>query len=210
MKQIDINLQSSIRLEGSKVIYFDPIEREARHGADYIFITHSHWDHFSIVSILELKKENTVFITPRDVVEELLNVGILEEYIYVVRPNEHIALKNLEIKTVCAYNLQSKHHRKEQEWVGYVVDFDGLTYYVAGDTDALKELRTIKCDVAFLPIGGTYTMDYKEAAMLANTLKPKIVIPIHYGYVVGNLDDAKAFQRLLDKDIQCQILVGRN
>ena len=83
--KITVNKQSSIRIVSDKIIYVDPIDYKALHDADYIFITHPHWDHFSLVSILELKNENTIFITPKDIVEELLNVGINEENIYVVK-----------------------------------------------------------------------------------------------------------------------------
>ena len=96
MQPISVNKQSSIRLEGSKVLYFDPLEVKTRHDADYIFITHPHFDHFSLLSILELKKEGTVIITTKDIVEELLSVGFDEEYIMVVKPNKTYSLKNIE------------------------------------------------------------------------------------------------------------------
>ena len=78
MEPITVNIQNSIRIAGSKILYFDPLEIEAKHDADYIFITHSHFDHFSLLAILEAKKDNTVIITPKDIVEELLSVGISE------------------------------------------------------------------------------------------------------------------------------------
>ena len=81
MEPITVNKQSSIRIEGSKVVYFDPLEVSPLHDADYIFITHPHFDHFSLLSILEIKKENTVIVTTKDIVEELLSVGVNEEYI---------------------------------------------------------------------------------------------------------------------------------
>ena len=70
-------------------------------------------------------------------------------------------------------------------------------YYIAGDTDDIPEINNIECDVAFLPIGGTYTMDYKEAAVLANNINTKIVVPTHYGEIVGDKDDGKRFAELV-------------
>lgn len=207
MKKIDVNKQSSIRLEGSKIIYFDPLEWDYKHDADYIFITHSHFDHFSLLSILELKKDSTVIVTPKDIVEELLSIGISEEYILVVSPNQKYVLKNLEIETIPAYNLHKKHHPKEMGWVGYIVEFDGVIYYVAGDSDVTSYSKNVKCDVAFLPVGGTYTMDCIEASNLCNIIKPKIAIPTHYGYVVGSLKDAEIFKKRLSEDIQCKIFI---
>ncbi|MBR1748741.1 MAG: MBL fold metallo-hydrolase [Bacilli bacterium] len=205
--KIDVNKQSSIRITGSKILYFDPLEWNYKHDADYIFITHSHFDHFSLLSILELKKDSTVIVTPKDIVEELLSIGIGEEYILVVSPNQKIVLKNLEIRTIPAYNLHKKHHPKDKGWVGYLVDFDGVTYYIAGDSDVTSSAKEVKCDVAFLPVGGTYTMDCLEAASLCNLIHPKLAIPIHYGYVVGSIKDAEIFKKRLDKDIECKIFM---
>ena len=61
---------------------------------------------------------------------------------------------------------------------------DGESYYIAGDTDNIDEIQDVECDVAFIPVGGIYTMDYQEAACLANTINAQIVIPTHYGSVV--------------------------
>jgi len=207
MEPIIVNKQSSIRINGSKVLYFDPLECEAKHDADYIFITHPHFDHFSLLAILELKKENTVFITPKDIVEELLSIGISEEYIIVVAPNKSYALKNISFSTIPAYNLHKKNHKKEMGWVGYIVELDNVIYYIAGDTDMTKEAKEVKCDVAFLPVGGVYTMDCLEAANLCNIIKPKLAIPTHYGYVTGTQKDAEVFKKRLEKGITCKILL---
>ena len=103
--------------------------------------------------------------------------------------------------------LHKKHHPKEMGWVGYIVEFDGVIYYVAGDSDVTSYSKNVKCDVAFLPVGGTYTMDCIEASNLCNIIKPKIAIPIHYGYVVGSLKDAEIFKKRLSEDIQCKIFI---
>ena len=204
---IEVNKQSSIRITGSKTLYFDPLEWNYKHDADYIFITHSHFDHFSLLSILELKKDSTIIITPKDIVEELLSIGISEEYILIVSPNQRFVLKNLEFQTIPAYNLHKKHHPKEKGWVGYLVSFDQVIYYIAGDSDVTSFAKEVKCDVAFLPVGGTYTMDCLEAANLCNIIHPKLAIPTHYGYVVGSIKDAEIFKKRLVKGIQCKILI---
>ena len=71
----------------------------------------------------------------------------------------------------------------------------------------LLSYRQVKCDVAFVPIGGTYTMTYSEAAELINEIKPQIAVPIHYGLIVGNKEDANNFANLVDKEIECKILI---
>ena len=207
MEPIIVNKQSSIRISGSKVLYFDPLEMEALHDADYIFITHPHFDHFSLLSILELKKDSTMIITTKDIVEELLSIGILEENMVIVKPNESYVFKNLEFQTVPAYNIHRRHHKKEDGWVGYIVTLDQVIYYITGDTDVLRDMKEIHCDILFLPVGGTYTMDCIEAADLCNIIKPKLVIPTHYGYVVGSKKDALVFKKRLDSQIACKIMM---
>jgi len=207
MEPIIVNKQSSIRIEGSKVLYFDPLEVSALHDADYIFITHPHFDHFSLLSILELKKENTIIVTTKDIVEELLSVGFQEEYILIVKANETHVLKSLEFQTIPAYNLHKRNHTKENGWVGYVVTLDNVIYYIMGDTDATSFAKDVKCDILFIPVGGTYTMDCLEAADLCNKIKPRLAIPIHYGYVVGSRKDAEVFKKRLDKSIACKIMM---
>ena len=78
---------------------------------------------------------------------------------------------------------------------------DGIHYYVAGDTDAVNELSSVKCDVALVPIGGTYTMNAKEAAKLINGIRPEIAIPTHYGSIVGKPEDADIFRKFVDQPI---------
>ena len=72
----------------------------------------------------------------------------------------------MEFETVPAYNALKPFHPKSAEWVGYVLRIDGKRIYIAGDTDATGEAAAVKCDIAIVPIGGTYTMDAKKAAEL--------------------------------------------
>ena len=78
---------------------------------------------------------------------------------------------------------------------------DGVRYYVAGDTDAVKELSEISCNIALVPIGGKYTMDARDAAKLINMIRPEIAIPTHYGSIVGKKEDAETFRKYVDKGI---------
>ena len=89
---------------------------------------------------------------------------------------------------------------------GYVIKINEQKYYIAGDTDITDESRQVKCDVALVPVGGTYTMNAKEAAELVNEIKPRIAIPIHYGDIVGTIKDAEKFVELLDENIHGEIL----
>ena len=105
------------------------------------------------------------------------------------------------------YHINKAFHPKENGWVGYIIEIEGISYYIAGDTDITKENKKVKCDVAFVPVGGTYTMDFKEAGELINEIKPKIAIPIHYGSIVGTKEDAINFSKLINHEIKTEILM---
>ena len=202
LNKITINCQSSIKINDDLTLYFDPYGiKEKSNDARYIFITHSHWDHLDIDSINNLVNEKTIIIGPSSVIEKLDNNYKMLE----VNPNNMYNLDNLSFMTVPAYNLNKDYHPKDAGYVGYIVTLNNITYYIAGDTDVLDELKTINADVIFLPVGGTYTMTREEAVELANTIKPRYAIPIHYGLAVGDELDAKYFVNNLNKEIESKI-----
>ncbi len=208
--QISINCHSSIKITNSKNIYFDPYcITEENHDADYIFITHNHYDHLDIISIKNILKEDTLVIIPSSVSQKDLNLYIRQEQVITVSPNQHYNTIDISFDTVPSYNIDKEFHKKIYNWVGYIVEINNQKIYVAGDTDNLPELHNIKCDIALVPIGGTYTMNPQEAASLINVIKPSIVIPTHYGKIVGDYKNAQEFQSLLDEDVECKILINR-
>ena len=70
-QKINVFAQNSIVLYGSNTIYFDPFHvPENFHDADYVFITHPHWDHFSLVDLLKVRTEKTCFFVPKEIYEE--------------------------------------------------------------------------------------------------------------------------------------------
>lgn len=198
---ISINTQSSIRITGSKVLYFDPFQiAEERHDADIIFITHSHHDHLDPESIEKVSQENTVFVAPASMDREMRKV-IGDAELFLMTPGDRQDIDVISIQAVPAYNRLKPFHPKRNGWNGYVVMMDGVRYYVAGDTDALKELSSVASDVALVPIGGTYTMTAKEAARLINEIHPLVAVPTHYGSIVGKPEDADVFRKYVDPEI---------
>ena len=182
---VTINTQSSIKISLDKIIYFDPFKIDDNASdADIIFITHEHYDHFDKASIDKIKNDNTVVVAPKSM-EKVINSIEFKDYIYL-DPNEEINIDGINIKTIPAYNIEKNFHPRENNWLGYIMNYNNITYYIAGDTDKTKESETVKCDIAFLPIGGYYTMDVNEATELAKIINPKVLIPIHYGSIVGD------------------------
>ena len=206
---ISVNIQSSILISGNIKIYFDPIKMDRKYDADYIFITHSHYDHFSKEDILNIKNDNTVIIGPYDIYDKCLEMGFSKDRVIKVKPCEEYDYGVIRFKTVYAYNLNKNFHLKESNWVGYVLEFEGKKYYIAGDTDVIMDnLSVLKnIDVAFIPIGGTYTMDALEAADFVNKIKPKSVVPIHYGMVVGDEKDLEQFILNVSSGIKVDVLL---
>jgi len=207
--KIEVLCHSSIRIEGEdKIIYLDPYRiKEERNDADIIFITHSHYDHFSEEDINRVKNNNTQILLPKDLVEKTLELGFKKENVTVVMPNNSYNILDIEINTIPAYNINKQFHPKENNWVGYILKLEGKNIYVAGDTDITEENKNIKCDIALIPVGGTYTTDYKEAAELVNIIRPEIVIPMHYAEVVGTTEDATKFEELVNSNIQVDIQI---
>lgn len=175
--------------------------------ADIVFITHDHYDHYSEEDIDRIKKVNTIIIVPKGMKEKVLKYGFDESNIVLVEPNKNYLVKEINFETIPSYNINKKFHPKENGWVGYIIEINNIRYYIAGDTDVTEENRKVKCDVVFIPVGGTYTMDYKEASILANEIKPHIAVPIHYGSIVGTEQDAIEFSKLLDSKIECKFLI---
>ncbi len=163
-----------------KVIYIDPFVLDKEEKADYVFITHEHFDHCDLNTLKRILKENTLVICPKVCENKVKRVT---KNIFVVEPGKEYSVRDLEFETVFAYNVNKPFHPKGRG-VGYVLDLNGVRIYHSGDTDLIPEMKELKdITVALLPIGGTYTMDYKEAIEAVKIIKPKYFIPMHYNYL---------------------------
>ena len=208
LDKVEVLCHSSIRIDDEKIIYIDPFKiNENKNDADLIFITHDHYDHYSEEDIDKVIGYNTTIIAPEGLLSKLLKKGIRQDSIIAVEPQKEYMVQGIKFETIPAYNINKMFHPKENGWVGYVIEIKGIRYYIAGDTDVTEESKQVKCDVAFVPVGGTYTMNSKEAANLVNEIKPKIAIPIHYGSIVGTKQDAIDFLNSLNTGIEGLILM---
>jgi L-ascorbate metabolism protein UlaG (beta-lactamase superfamily) len=185
--------QSAFRWDGDGlVLYIDPWGVTGDVPADVILITHAHFDHFQPHEIARIRKDSTMIFAPRDVANEL------EGDVTPVAPGESYDARGLKIQAVPAYNVAEERldmHPKSNNWVGYLMELEGREYYHAGDTDALAELETLAADVAMVPIGGTYTMDWQEAAGFVKRMSPQLAVPMHFGFVVCSPSHADLFRK---------------
>jgi predicted Zn-dependent hydrolases of the beta-lactamase fold len=208
LENVEVLYHSSIKIKDNKIIYIDPFKIDKDYNdADIVFITHDHFDHYSEEDIDKVINENTTIIIPEELLTKILRKGINKNAVITVESNKEYMVQGIKFETIPAYNTNKTFHPKENDWVGYIITLDGIRYYIAGDTDITEENRKVKCDVAFVPVGGTYTMNYSEAAELVNIIKPKIAVPIHYGSIVGTKQDATNFIKLLHSSIKGIILM---
>ena len=185
-------------VDAGKQIYFDPYKvPDGLPKADVIFITHEHRDHYSPEDVAKIVKDDTKFVAPTDVAKTIGEAAV------GMKPGDEVTVDGLKVKAIAAYNIDKfrtpgvPFHPKEKNWVGYVVTLaNGTTVYHAGDTDFTPEMKTVKVDVALLPVSGKYVMTAAEAVEAANAISPKVAVPMHYGGgVVGTEADAEAFKK---------------
>jgi len=201
--------QSAFRWsDGERTIYIDPWGTgDDAPPADLILITHAHFDHFQPDEIARLRRDGRApVVAPRDVAAELTGA------VTAVAPGEQHQVAGVSFATLPAYNTREEaldFHPKANGWVGYVVDLGDAVWYHAGDTDHLPELDDVRSDLAFLPIGGHYTMDAEAAAGLAKAIRPQVAVPMHFGFVVGSPGDAERF-RAAAAPVDVQVLTPTN
>lgn len=201
--RVTVFTQSSIRICDEKTFYFDPFQMDCEpHDADAVFITHDHYDHFSPEDFAKVMRPDTVMVLPTLLVPDARKTGVPDARLVAVEPAQRLEVLGVPVETVAAYNTDKPYHPRSKRWVGYVVTLEGVRYFVSGDTDRIPENEAVDCDVALIPIGGTFTMNAAEAAGLINAMRPRIAaIPTHYGTIVGEPDDAAAFAQQVDPAI---------
>lgn len=199
--KISINAHSSIQVDN---MYFDPFMIDSKmKPAKYVFITHTHYDHLSPDDISKVIDKNTTIIATPDAKDQL--EPLFANKIIYVQPGDDLTLGTIQVEVFASYNKNKPFHPIDNNWVGFKITKGKTSFIVTGDSDATKTLEKLSCDILFVPIGGTYTMTAKEAANLANKMKPSIVIPMHYGSIVGSKNDEDEFKKHLAPGIDCKI-----
>ena len=186
----------AFKIAASKLIYLDPFELAGElEPADVIFITHEHHDHCSPEDVAKIQREDTVVVAAENC------RGMLEGDVRYVKAGDTVAIGELSIEVIPAYNVGKKFHPREAGGVGYVLTVDGTTIYHAGDSDPIPEMEGLEVDIAMLPVSGVYVATADEAVEAANKIRPKLVIPMHYGSIVGSRADAERFKELWSGEV---------
>ena len=191
----------AFRIAGSKVIYTDPFKVVREDQADIVLLSHEHFDHLSLEDLNKVCTPESIIVASTLCKGGLAKVKSKEKIF--VEPGMKHNVGEVAIEAVAAYNVNKfrepgkPFHPKEMKGLGFVFELDGTRVYYAGDTDFIPEMKSIQCDIALLPVSGTYVMTVEEAAKAAQTINPKIAVPMHYAAIVGTDDDAKKFKSLV-------------
>lgn len=185
-----------LKAEGM-IVYIDPFQiQKEEEDADYIFITHPHYDHCSIEDLQKIVREGTRIIMPTDCQSKVARLRVKVQMI-IINIGKKFKEGKISAQTVPAYNTNKEFHKKNQQWFGYIIEIADKRIYHAGDTDNIPEMSSLgKIDIALLPVSGTYVMTAEEAAQAAGKIKPALAVPMHYGSICGSKDDADKFIEL--------------
>jgi L-ascorbate metabolism protein UlaG (beta-lactamase superfamily) len=188
-----------------KVIHIDPWSNLADYHllpqADIILITHEHGDHLDLKLIDMIKKEDTVIILTEACLEQTAQGTVMKN-------GDTLIIEGIEISAVPAYNIEHKRDNGEPfhpkgRGNGYILNFDEITVYIAGDTENIPEMADLQnIDIAFLPMNLPYTMTPEMVADAAKIIRPKILYPYHF----GNTDTNQLIELLKEeKNIEIRI-----
>jgi L-ascorbate metabolism protein UlaG (beta-lactamase superfamily) len=181
----------AFQIAASKMIYIDPFQLAGDlEPADVICITHEHYDHCSPEDVVPIRREDTVVVAAESC------RGKVKGDVRFVKAGDKVTVDDLVIEAIPAYNVNKRFHPKEAGGVGYLLSVDGSRIYHAGDTDPIPEMEGLDVDIALLPVSGVYVATAEEAVEAANKIGPKLVIPMHYGSIVGSRADAERFKEL--------------
>ncbi len=195
------------RIQDGQVVYIDPYQIEGGPKADIVLVSHEHSDHCSLDDLKKIVGPNTTIVAHIQSKSELSKLKVKE--IKIMRLGDKINLGDIGIEAVPAYNVNKFRepgkvfHPKEDGKLGYVLTVKGFRIYHAGDTDHIPEMKNIRADIALLPVSGTYVMTAQEAAEAVAAINPKVVIPMHYGAIVGSRKDAETLQTL----VKCEVKI---
>lgn len=191
-------------------IITDPYKITSQEKADLILISHNHFDHLSVEDLKNISTNNTTIVAAKECFDMLKGFAFKEKI--GISPGEETSVLGIKIKAIRAYNVdkinpetKKPFHPKDDNKIGFLINMDGIIIYHTGDSDLIPEMSDLKPDIALVPVSGTYVMTASEAAKAVERIKPKIVIPMHFGTIVGSQKDAQDFKQLI-KSCEVQIL----
>jgi L-ascorbate metabolism protein UlaG (beta-lactamase superfamily) len=188
-----------------KTLFIDPfnLPNDYNKKADWIFISHDHFDHLSFDDLAKVANPDTPIYAAKNLAKQVKDKG----YTNVIEtwPGEKYELEGVVVETVPMYNIKKDFHKKETGWTAFVLTIDGKRIYISVDTERIPEMKEINADITFMTLGQTYTMNSVEEAVDAVLdTGAKLAIPVHFGMYEGTQEDADKFcEMLIAKGVQC-------
>jgi L-ascorbate metabolism protein UlaG (beta-lactamase superfamily) len=187
---------SSVRIRGmGSEVHVDPSGVTEDAEADLILLTHPHFDNFSESDIARVRGPNSIVVAPYTMKKQLSDAD------HFMRAGDLLQVDGFDILAVPAHNLEKRFHAPDDGWLGYVFTVNGTTFYHAGDTDYLPSMAGIRCDIAFLPCDGHYTMTAEEAVKAAEACGAEVVVPVHWGEPHGSRADVTRLETLFSGEV---------
>ncbi len=195
-----------IKTNKGTVIYLDPYNLTGDlEPADIVISSHSHGDHFSRKDIKRVVKDSTIVLGPESINNELSKFS--GKGLKLGKPYEK---EDVKIELVPAYTIQKPTHPKANNWTGTIIEVEGKKVYHAGDTERIPEMKDLagkNINVALMPCGGTYTMDFEESTDATVDINPEIVVPMHNWD--KKMDEFKELMGKKNPNIKVEILEGK-
>lgn len=202
-----------ITSEKGKVIIADPwltgnpltsCKLEEIVKADFVLVTHDHFDHVADVGSI-VKATGATLIGAPETVGRLKQEAQIPDAQVVFGMGMNIG-GTVRFDDIAITMTQAFHSSQTASPAGYVIKLEnGFTIYHAGDTGIFSSMKVLgelyKIDLALLPIGSVFTMDPIQAVSAAKLLGAKKVIPMHYKTFPILEQDASSFQQLMKQDL---------
>ncbi len=160
---------------------------------DVVLVSHHHYDHYNVELLERARSDSTLILTTSIVASQIHGSRVL-------RMDKDEVVKGVVFRAVPAYNVGKQFHQKGVG-IGFLLTLEGKTVYITGDTDIIPEMQSVRADVIIVPVGGTYTMNAKEASQVVKMVNASVALPSHWGSIVGTSDDAESFAELCGRGV---------
>ena len=179
-------------------------------NASAVLLTHDHIDHTDPETVLPISEASpgARFVAPFTSRDTLDGAGLDADRIVVPEVGEPLEITGAGITAIpSAHTELEKDPERGYPFLGYVIEWNGVTVYHAGDTvvydGMIETLSAWDIDIAFVPINGRDyfrtgrgiigNTDFRETAELAETLNVGLIVPTHYDLIEGNTADPGHF-----------------
>ena len=201
-----------ITSEKGKIIIIDPwltdnplapCKAEDITKADFVLVTHDHFDHIADAAQIVNSTGATLIGMPETVGRLKEEAGVPESQI-VFGTGMNIGA-TVSSDGIAITMVQAFHSSQTASPAGYIIQLEnGFTIYHAGDTGIFSSMKLLgelfHIDLALLPIGGVFTMDPKQASVAAKLLGTNTVIPMHYKTFPILEQDTSSFMEIMKKE----------